>query len=58
MTIDLKWIIFTTIVILLLRKISVSSKESTGDYGIDIETPIYIILLIAFVLIWGGFFWW
>jgi len=58
MTIDLKWIIFTTIVILLLRKISVSSKESTGDYGIDIETPIYIILLIAFILIWGGFFWW
>jgi K+-transporting ATPase A subunit len=58
MTIDLKWIIFTTIVILLLRKISVSSKEPTGDYGIDIETPIYIILLIAFILIWGGFFWW
>jgi hypothetical protein len=58
MTIDLKWIIFTTIVILLLRKISVSSKESTGDYGIDIETPFYVILLIAFILIWGGFFWW
>jgi K+-transporting ATPase A subunit len=58
MTIDLKWIIFTTIVILLLKKISVSSKEPTGDYGIDIETPFYIILLIAFILIWGGFFWW
>ena len=24
----------------------------------DIETPFWLIILIAFILIWGGIFWW
>jgi hypothetical protein len=57
-TIHWNLIPFIIIVLLLLIKIRKSSGESKGDYGFDIETPFYVILLIAFVLIWGGIFWW
>jgi hypothetical protein len=52
------WLIFIGVVLFLLYKIRKSSNESGGDYSFDIETPFWSIILIAFILIWGGIFWW
>lgn len=54
----LPWIVFSTIVILLGLKIKKCANEHVPDYGINFEPLLYSILLIAFVLIWGGIFWW
>lgn len=51
------WLIFIFVVGLLLYNIG-RDKGSSGSYSFDIETPFYLILLGAFILIWGGFFWW
>lgn len=50
------WIVFTVVVILLLR--GMGSGKVGGDYSFDIMPPFYLVLLIAFVLVWGGIFWW
>jgi hypothetical protein len=52
------WLIFIGVVLFLLYKIRKSSNEGGGDYSIDLETPFWLIILIAFILIWGGIFWW
>jgi hypothetical protein len=53
------WLIFIGVVLFLLYKIRKSSKENSGgDYRFDFETPFWLIILIAFILIWGGIFWW
>ena len=52
------WIVFGIIIIILISAITKTSNEAGGDYSFDIITPILIIILIAFVLIWGGIFWW
>jgi hypothetical protein len=53
------WIIFIGVVLFLLYKIHKSSNESGGSYySFDFETPLWSIVLIAFILIWGGIFWW
>jgi hypothetical protein len=52
------WLIFIGVVLFLSYKIRKSSNEGGGDYSFDIETPFWSILLIAFILIWGGIFWW
>jgi hypothetical protein len=44
--------VFAAVVVLLLVAIS----RPRGHF--DIITPFWIVILIAFVLIWGGFFWW
>jgi len=51
------WVIFIVVGGGLSYKAFLSNKEVRG-YGFDLETPLYIILLIAFILIWGGIFWW
>ena len=50
------WVIFSVIVVLLL--IGIFKERRGGDYSFDLYTPFYMILLIAFVLVWGGIFWW
>ena len=52
------WLIFIIVVGGLSYKAYLSNKEPVSGYGFDLETPLYIILLIAFILIWGGVFWW
>jgi hypothetical protein len=53
------WLIFIGVVLFLLYKIHKSSNESGGSYySFDFETPLWSIVLIAFILIWGGIFWW
>lgn len=53
------WPIFIGVVLFLLYKIRKSANESRGGYiNFDIETPFWLIILIAFILIWGGIFWW
>jgi hypothetical protein len=53
------WIIFIGVVLFLLYKIRESSNESGGSYySFDFETSFWSIILIAFILIWGGIFWW
>ena len=50
------WILFTTVVIILL--IAIFKDRGGGDYSFDLITPFILIVLIAFILIWGGIFWW
>jgi hypothetical protein len=51
------WIVFIIVVGYLIRKI-LSNKGSGGDYSFDFETSFWPIILIAYILIWGGIFWW
>lgn len=46
------WLVFVPIVILLL--IGIASNEG----GLDLTGPFFFILLIIFISIWGGIFWW
>jgi hypothetical protein len=52
------WIIFIGVIVSILLRINYNIKNTHGDYSWDIESPILVIVLIAFVLIWGGIFWW
>lgn len=47
--------VFITLVILIYRS---KNDKHVGDYSFDLETPFWVIILIAFTLIWGGIFWW
>lgn len=54
----IQWIIFIPIVI-CLGYFAFFKKWETGNFiSLGFEKPIFIILLITFILIWGGFFWW
>lgn len=57
-TLHWSWIAFTIIVAVLVIGIVKSANEPRGDYGFDITSPFLLIILIAFILIWGGIFWW
>lgn len=52
------WILFILVIAVGILRIRHNSSESSGDYSFDLESPLIVILLIAFVLIWGGIFWW
>ncbi len=52
------WILFFAVIIAGIARIWYNSSESGGDYSWDLESPLIIVLLIAFVLVWGGVFWW
>jgi hypothetical protein len=52
------WLVFVPVVIFMIYKLIRSSRESGGDYSFDFETPFWFVALVAYVLIWGGFFWW
>lgn len=46
------WAIFVVIVLILLRGMF------SGDDSLDIRPMIYSFLLIIFIVLWGGIFWW
>ncbi len=52
------WILFIGVIVAIIGRIWWNSKNTYGDYSWDLESPLLVILLIAFVLIWGGIFWW
>lgn len=51
-------IVFAVIVVLIILKIISETNKPRGDYGFDLISPFLLIILIAFILIWGGIFWW
>lgn len=51
------WIIFIAVIVCIIIRLNYTLKNR-GDYSFDIEPLLLIIALIAFVLIWGGIFWW
>jgi hypothetical protein len=57
--VEIKYVIFGAILMFFIVRIyKSSSTRFYGDYSFDIETPFWVILLIIFLLIWGGIFWW
>jgi len=58
MNIHWSWIAFSIVVFILLVKIVQSSKEPIHDYGVNLTSFFLSIVLIIFILIWGGIFWW
>lgn len=52
------WIVFTIITGVLLFLI-LKPRNSGGLWGsFDLETPFWILILIVFLAVWGGIFWW
>lgn len=53
------WLIFTVIILAIVVMI-VKEKfgYKGGDYSFDLATPLWIAILVTFILIWGGIFWW
>lgn len=51
------WFIFLGIIIFFVIRIGKTMKNNS-DYSWDLEFPFLLILLVAFILIWGGVFWW
>ncbi len=49
------YILFFGVLTFLIMKIFKSSKKS---HFLNLETPFWVIILIAFILIYGGIFWW
>ena len=53
------WLIFIIVVGGLSYKAYLSGNKTSSSYlNFDLETPLYIIGIIVFILIWGGVFWW
>lgn len=52
------WIIFIGVILAIISRIWYNSKNMRDDYFFDLESPLLVVCLIAFVLIWGGIFWW
>lgn len=52
------WFIFVFVVFPIVKKLWKNMKENKGDYSWDLESPFLVLILVAFVLIWGGIFWW
>lgn len=58
MYIHWSWIIFIGVIITIISRILYNTNSTYGDYSFDLESPLLVIILIGFVLIWGGVFWW
>ena len=58
--VGLEWVFFVPILLFLLYKLFKPREKSYGYLsGLDaIPEIIYFFLLVAFILIWGGIFWW
>lgn len=56
MTTKDQWMIFIGILILLITRIF--KRKETGDYSMDLERNVWIIVTLAYILVWGGIFWW
>lgn len=52
------WLVFGAIIGAIILRLIYNENKIRGDYVFDLESPILIIVLIAFILIWGGIFWW
>lgn len=56
------WILFSVIVaifVILIVRARLDHVRNPGGYiNIDLITPVIVALFIAFILIWGGAFWW
>lgn len=55
------WIVFFIITAVIIGKAIWSYSQDKGGfygYSVDLETPFWIALLIVFILVWGGIFWW
>jgi hypothetical protein len=52
------WVVFGIVAGFLVYKIWRENNYGGGDYNFDLVTPLYVILLIIFILLWGGIFWW
>ena len=52
------WLIFIGVIMAIILRIIYNQNNTHGDYSWDLESPLLVILLIAFILIWGGNFWW
>lgn len=50
------WIIFIVVIIFIIGRIWYLKKTTYYDYAL--ESLLLVMILIAFVLIWGGIFWW
>lgn len=61
-TIHWSWVLFIVIVavfvILIVRSRLDHARNPGGYINIDLITPFIAIAFIAFILIWGGVFWW
>lgn len=51
-------LIFTIIVFIIVVRIWYNGNQPRRDYSFDLETPLLLLVLVAFILIWGGIFWW
>jgi surface polysaccharide O-acyltransferase-like enzyme len=49
------WLIFAIIIVFLIVAI-VKNENEGGDYNFG--SAFLVILLVCFIVIWGGFFWW
>jgi hypothetical protein len=56
--IQIKYVIFGLILGYLIIKIYKASKTPYISDGMDLETLLWIIALIVFLILWGGIFWW
>lgn len=56
------WALFIVIasgfIILIVRSRLDHVRNPGGYINIDLITPFIVIAFIAFILIWGGIFWW
>jgi len=50
------WLIFIAIIAALL--LGIFKERRAGDYDYDLMPVFWLIMVIVFVLIWGGIFWW
>jgi len=50
--------IFVVVVIFLISKIVKSINKPVGDWGVNLEPAVCIVILLIFTAIWGGIFWW
>lgn len=55
-TLHWQWLVFIPVV-LILGYLSFRDDGSSG-IGAGLEKVLWLIALIAFILIWGGIFWW
>jgi hypothetical protein len=61
MTIELYWheiIGAIGLVLLGYKCLFNSDSKLTGDYVMPLATPFWVIMLILFLVFWGGIFWW
>lgn len=55
----IEWIIFSLVTMGLFVSLFLSErKRKRREYWFNLLSPVLVLIIIAFVLIWGGIFWW